>query len=711
MAIVNKGIGARAFCAALLMGSAAPVALSQAARDVPDTTDVRKLDTVLVTANKREESLQDFAGSLTAISANALEDAGVINLQDIRNLVPNLYLEEALGNATTPKIFVRGIGIDNPDISFDSPVGIYVDGVYMARAFGGLGDMFDIERVEFLRGPQGTIYGRNNSAGALRIVTKQPDLEDPDYGGSLSFGTEGQINSQGYFSAPIIEGKLAGRIAFSTRTNDGFQTETTTGKKFMRDDITSGRGALLYSPNDKWDVTLRGDFLLDKGLGTAASSIVPAFDPDGDPFTFTSNRAAQASARLKTWGTALEVSRQGSFADFTSISSYRSINQDLAGGDVDGTPISLLEGKIQNLNQYQLSQEAYLIGDALFGNEDLNWTVGAFYFTETNKVARSFSVFPAVFGPDTTQNVRQETEALAVYGEVEFEASDKLTLIAGARYTDEEKTIDVASIDPDPTRNFTAADALSEARGTWRLSAEYDIADNTMIYASASTGFRSGGIGINPGARSTANIIGDTFGPETAMNYEAGLRATLFDGRAQLAATYFYVEYESLQLAAAGAGGITVVTPDAVVHGFEGELTALLTDNITLSGTLGTMDDEVKGALTELKNTPKWQGRLGLNYNVPVSVLNGTVTVGGDVSYRDDHFINTANTIEIDGYALVNGSVRWEADNGHWGLSLSGKNLTDELYPTLGFRIVPNLLDTQFPNHPRRWLLTLTVRN
>lgn len=711
MTKLNDHFGARVLCAALLMGSVAPIALAQAAADAPDDTKARTLDTVIVTANKREESLQDFAGSLTAISSEALDGAGVVNMQDIKDLVPNLYLEEDLGGATTPKIFVRGIGIDNPDVSFDSPVGIYVDGVYMARSFGSLVDMFDVERVEFLRGPQGTIYGRNNSAGALRIVTKQPDLLDVEFGGGISTGSEGQLNTQGYFSAPIVEGKLAGRIAFGSRTNDGFQTELSSGKKYKRDDVTSARAALLYSPNETWDVTLRADTLLDRGLGTGAASVVPAFDADGDPYRFTSNNGADAAARLQAWGAAVEVNRKGDWADFTSITAYRTIDQDLDGGDADGSTLSLLQGNVQNLNQFQISQEAFLVGEDLLGNDAISWTAGAYYFMEANKVARTFTVFPGLFGPDTTQNARLETDSFAVYGEVNVEATEQLRLTAGVRYTDEEKTVELDSFDPVPANNFSVADKLTEGRFTWKASAEYDISDNMMAYGSVSTGFRSGGIGLNPAARSTANVFSDKFGPEIATNYEGGVRATLFDGRAQIAGTYFYVEYESLQLAATGAGGITVATPDATVHGFEGELTALITDDLTLVGTVGTMNDEVKDAVNVLKNTPKWQGRLGLNYAVPAKILGGDVALNGDISYRDDYFVNTANTASLDGYSTANASVSWDSNNGHWGLSLSGKNLTDEYYPIHEFLVIPGLLETEFPNHPRRWLLTLTVRN
>jgi len=157
------------------------------------------LEEVIVTARKREESLQEFAGAITALSGDMFSENVINHMQDLRNMVPNLYLDEDLGGQSTVKIFIRGIGIDNPAVSFDSPVGIYVDGVYHARAFGSLTDLYDIERIEFLRGPQGTLYGRNNSAGALRVMTNKPVLDKVEAGATIGYGTESQVNLRGFW--------------------------------------------------------------------------------------------------------------------------------------------------------------------------------------------------------------------------------------------------------------------------------------------------------------------------------------------------------------------------------------------------------------------------------------------------------------------------------------------------------------------------------
>lgn len=689
-------------------GATTTLHATAAAQDAANDETVKR-ETITVTARRRTESIQEFSGSISAIGAETLANAQAVNAQDLRDLVPNLYLEEDLGGQTTTKIFVRGIGVDNPDITFDSPVGIYMDGVYMARAFGSLVDLYDVERVEVLRGPQGTLYGRNNSAGAVRIITKAPNLEEAEFGGSLAYGTEAQRNTQGYFSAPIVEDKLAARAAFATRANDGFMTETTTNQRFKRDDLFSARASLLLTPNDAWEISLRGDYLRDQGAGTQASSVVPAFNADDDIYTFTTN--LDPSADLKTWGTSLELDHDAGDLTFTSVTAYRGVNQNNYGGDADGTPLSLLEGLVQELDEFQLSEEAFVTASSDFGGMNVDWTAGVFLFSETNKVNQTFNVFPATFGPATTQVVRQETDAYAAYVEADFALTDRFTLTGGLRFTDESKDVSLDSFNPGGALGFEFDDGIALNRVTWHAAADYAASDDLFFYASAGTGFRSGGFGLNPAARSVGTIVNDIFGPELATSYEAGTRATFLNGRARLNATYFYVEYESLQLAVAGAGGITVNTPDATVHGLEAELWADLSDQFSIYANLGTQNDDIGGSTASLKNTPGWQARLGATLDAPAPALYGDLTFNADVSYTDDYFVDTANGIPVDGYPLVNASVSWNAANGHWGVTFAGKNLTDEYYPIHGFRIVPGLLDNQFPNHPRRWLVTLTFRN
>ncbi len=684
---------------AVLSGAGSVSAQETPQADVLDETKGR--DQIIVTARKREESLQEYAGALTAITSDQFATSQIVNMQDIRDLVPNLYLEEDLGGSSTVKIFVRGIGIDNPAVSFDSPVGIYIDGVYHARAFGALSDLHDVAQVEFLRGPQGTLYGRNNSAGALRIISKKAPLDEVVAGGSAGYGTEDQINANAYLGVPLIEDKLGFRLSVATRQNDGFMTELNSGEKFKKDNITSGRASLLYAASDQLEITLRGDLLVDKGVGSLSSSIVPAFNADDDIYTASLNLVPDNS--LTSWGTSLNISYDGDGYDLASITGYRAIDQSLRDGDADGTPLGLLEGLRQDLDQYQFTQEAYITTSNSLGGVGVEWTAGVFYFHELNEPVQSFNIFPAIFGPPTTQVIRQEADSFAVYGEADFALSDRLTFTAGARYTTESKKVDVESFNNDGSFGFGLSEDISIDRTTWKAGLDYAVSGNLFLYASASTGFRSGGIGVNPAARSTANVISDIFGPETARSYEGGFRSTLFDGAVQLNATYFYVDYKSLQLAVGGAGGITIETPDASVHGLEAELNVELFDGLTLNATFGTQTDDVKLSTNSLKNTPSWQGRVGVIYTTALPNDAGSFTITGDVSYIDDYFASTANTILVEGYPLVNAMARWDSARGRVGVSISGRNLSNQYYPIHGFRIIPGLLDTQFPNHPRRW--------
>jgi len=683
------------------MLSVAQVASAQ--DSAPETQSVRVRDEIIVTARKRDESLQEYAGAITAITSSSLENNQIVNIQDIRGLVPNLYIEEALSGATTPKIFVRGIGMDNPVASFDSPIGIYIDGVYHARAFGSLSDLFDVQQVEFLRGPQGTLYGRNNSAGALRVTTNKPNLDTVEAGGSAGFGTKKQFNAQAYLSVPVIEDKLAFRLAASRRGNDGFMRDQNTGQKLKQDDLWSGRGSILFTPNEQWEIIARSDFLKNDGIGSSSSSVVPAFNTDDDLFTVVSNTVPNDS--LEVAGTSLTVNRKGDAFDFTSISAYRNIDLSLLGGNADGTTIPLLEGLKQKLNGHEYTQEAFLTGET----GAVNWTAGVFYIHELNKTEQIFNIFPHVprFGPATTQFIRQETDAIAIYGEADVAISEQLTLTGGLRYSDESKKVQIDSFNNDGSFGFDLFDEIEVGKATWKLGANYAVSDELFVYATAGTGFRSGGIGVNTGARSAAAVISDKFDPEEALSFEAGFKKSFADNRVQFNANYFFVEYDSLQLAVAGAGGITVTTPDASVHGLEAELTAQLTDDFTLNMTLGTMNDKVKNSTAELKETPAWQGRVGLTYNKSLPNNNGQVTLAGDVSYMDDYFVDTNNNVTVEAHPMVNGMVRWDSESGQWGVSLSGKNLSNEFYPTHVFRIVPNLLDTVFPNSPRRYMASL----
>ena len=695
---------ASSFFLTSLLGAFVAGPVLAADQDPDGSNDEMLLEEVIVTARKREESLQEFAGSVTALSGDMFSVNVIDHMQDLRNLVPNLYLDEDLGGASTVKIFVRGAGIDNPAVSFDSPVGIYIDGVYMARAFGALTDLYDIERVEFLRGPQGTLAGRNNSAGSLRVLTKKPLLDKVEAGATLGYGTESQINASAYWSMPIVEDKVGLRLVLNTRNNDGFMTETIGGKELKFDDRLSGRASLLYVPNDQWEVNWRADFTRDDSVGSAASSVVPGFNTDNNIYTTTINLVPEGNF-LDLWGTSLDLFREGKSVNFASITAYRTIDQGLFNGDADGTPLSLLEGVIQTLDQSQFTEEAFFTSSSEIGGRGLDWTAGIFYLHEETEVEQHFNIFTSFGRPILDyQFFDQDIDSIAAYGEADLAVTDRLTLTGGLRYTDESKDVVVNSYSPDGSFNFHFVDTYSAEKWTWKAGIDFAVSDDFFTYASVATGFRSGGIGINPGAQDVDAITSDIFDPEEALSYEAGFKSTFLGGNLIFNASYFYVEYESLQLAVSGTDGITVATPDATVHGLEAELSYLITDGLTLNATLGTQSDDIKNSDKELKNTPDWQGRIGLVYTNNLPGDRGGFTLSGDVSYMDDYYVSTENTIFVEGYPMFNAMARWDSASGRWAVSVSGRNLSDEYYPIHGFKIVPGLLDNEFPNYPRRWL-------
>jgi iron complex outermembrane receptor protein len=664
------------------------------------------LEEVIVTARRREQSLQEFAGAITALSGDLFSENVIRHMQDLRNMVPNLYLDEDLGGSSTVKIFIRGIGIDNPAVSFDSPVGIYIDGVYRARAFGSLTDLYDIERMEFLRGPQGTLYGRNNSAGALRVMTNKPVLDKVEAGASIGYGTESQVNLRGFWNMPIVEDSVGLRVSLTSNSNDGFMTENITGGRYKKDDRITGRAALRFVPSDSWEIYLRGDFFTDDGTGSLASSVVPAFNADDDIYTATLNRTPENT--MDVWGTSLDLFREGENVDFTSITAYRSVDFVNLDGDADGAPLALLEGVTQTLDEFQFTEEAFFTSSSEIGDRGVDWTAGVFYLHEETEVEQQFDIFTA-FGrpPGDTQFFDQDIDSIAAFGEADLAINDRLTLTGGLRYSDESKDVVVNSFSPDGTFNFDFADEYSTSKWTWKAGLDYVVTDDFFVYATAGTGFRSGGIGINPQAKDVETITADIFGPEEALSYEAGFKSTFLDGAMTLNANYFYVDYTALQLGILNTDGITVISPDATVHGLEAELSAVLMDGLTLNANLGTQKGNIKNSDLELKNTPEWQGRIGLIYTTALAGERGGITLSGDVSYTDDYFGSTENQIFIEGYTTVNAMARWDSTGGRWGVSISGRNLTDEYYPIHGFKIVPNLLDNEFPNYPRRWLAEL----
>lgn len=694
---------------ALLAGGASAYAQSdaEAANGAAERAGER-VDQVYVTARKRVESIQDVPSAVTAISASQLAAGQVQDITDIKDMVPNLYLEKFNGSNVV-KLFMRGIGVDNSVFSFDAPVGIYVDGVYLARALGAAIDTFDVERVEFLRGPQGTLYGRNNTAGALRIITRNPSLEDYEFKAQFGYGTKSQINTQTYLSAPLIPGKLGARIALSTRNNDGWMTNVTTGQDgFMNENTFTLRGGVLYQPTDSLKISLRGDYTNDQSNAAGSSDF--RNNPDNDLYTFESEVVDLSGNHTKPWGVSGTVEWSGDSVNVTSITAYRGLDV-VARSDADGKPFRVFEVPEQGLQENQFTQEIYATGQSTLAGVGVDWTTGAFYLNEQNDFIWSLAILPGLLGEPTVQFFDQATNSAAVYAEGDFHLTDRLTVTGGARYTYEEKDLHVDGVNPDGSPNFEFDGNMAAYRWTWKASANYAFTDDFMAYFQAGTGFRSGG--FDGSARNEAQVLDGAFGPETAFSVEGGFKSEWFDNRVRLNATYFYVEYEGLQFAITTNAGIAATNADASVRGLELELNAVVAEGLTFDATLGTMSDDIADASLALKNTPDWKGRLGFTYNTILPNSSGELTLAAHASYTDDVFVSTANDPDtiVPGHELVDAVITYTSPDGHWQAGISGKNLTNQVYATHIFDIADGAISgTLFPSLGRRFLGTLTYK-
>jgi len=661
------------------------------------------LETVVVTAQKRAENLQEVPIAVTAIGGDDLDRHQIANLQDIKAFVPNLTLDEALGSVTTPKMFLRGIGVDNQVFSFDSPIGLYIDGVYLARVTGALVDLFDVERVEVLRGPQGTLYGRNSSVGAVRIITRAPPLDAPDFKADVTIGSKEQLNARLAWGVPLIEDKLGLRLSFDTRNNDGWQRVVNTGRRAQGEDINAVRAALRYAASENLELTLRGDYMRDHSATRMGSAF--RFDTDNDPYTVEETPEARAVNEVEPWGTSLTAEWDAGPVTVTSITAYRALRF-RNSNDVDGrAAVRSFEVDQQDLDQSQFTQEVFVAGDAI-GGAKVDWVAGAFYLEEQN----DFLWALRIFAPPTTQDFDQKTESFAPYAQATVSVTDRLSLTGGLRYSEETRDINVIQFLPDGTLNtaFNFAGRQKAEKTNYRAAIDYQVRPGFLAYASTGTGFRSGG--FNGSARDEASVVSGAFGPEDAETHEVGVKLDLLDNRLRINADYFYSDYESLQQAITRSDGtISTQNVNANVHGFELEIQAVPVERWLLSATLGTMRNDIEDSTLELKQTPELQWRLGSVYTVPLGDA-GSLRLGADVNYSDGYFSETANDplLAVDSYTMVNAHAAYTTRSGHWTATLAGYNLTDEFYPIHGFNIANGLVSSVlFTNTPRRWAFTV----
>ncbi|MCJ1961480.1 TonB-dependent receptor [Novosphingobium mangrovi (ex Hu et al. 2023)] len=728
----------RAGTSAFLSIAAASLALPACAQEAPQAQAqaTAGLEVITVTARKQTEDLQSTPISITAFSAERLEAQGITQINRIQDFTPNLTFANVPSNsgiASNAAVYIRGIGQSDFAPTTEPGVGIYIDGVYLGRTAGGVFDLIDVASVEVLRGPQGTLFGRNTVGGAINLTTIQPD-ETLRVKADAKYGTDNLVNLRAMISGPLTEGLYA-KISGGLFSQDGYVDAPELGTTFGNKDSKMVRGALRFAPvGSRLDVTLAADYTRDKSNG--APVVVTGMDPNAmDGFAVLNNliasgmtdpgyclTPAQANntacynsrlfsrdtnystgetfSDLELWSASLTVSYDlTDEIEVKSISAWRRINGTFAQ-DRDGSNLDI-NYVYDDFKQKQFSQELQLVGSALDGR--LNWVTGLYYFTESGRDINpiDFLVVHAQSGG------YYDYENWAGFAQLGYEVVDGLTLTGGLRYTDDKKSFlpDQYVIEglapfvtlPPGTRlaPYEWADNNVQ-KWTPMVNASWEATPDLMLYATYSQGFKGGGYTqrVFPPEESLPS-----FRPETVDSYEAGFKLMALNNMLRLNGSAYYADYNDMQLLVADAtrvGPFFTNAGKARIQGFELETNFAPGNGIRLNAALGLTDADykelnegVQGLTLDSKFVfvSKWTASASGEKDFDLGT-SGTLTPHVDWSYRSGFFTNAngINTPELyqPGYSLFNANLRWRDADEHLSLTLGIDNIGDKKFRIFG---------------------------
>ncbi|HEX8902515.1 TonB-dependent receptor [Vitreimonas sp.] len=741
---------------ALLLATVAAAPMALCAPAMAQDAD----EEIIVTARRTAESLQDVPASVSAFSEGRLEEIGATDATGLQGAVPNLNIVQGRGSANATNITIRGIGQPDALQTFDPAVGFYVDDVYYSRIRGTQMEVFDVERVEVLRGPQGTLYGRNTIGGAFKLVTRRPS-EDPHGLFQVTVGDYGQLEGRVAASGPIAEG-LAGGVTVFGAGRDGYVTNPTTGEEYNNRESFGGRVQLAWDASPTFSVDFSADIADESSalqMGQATTSltnllgvvILPISDPAPEyEFEAAATPSLPNSTELTHWGTSLRASWEISPSlTLRSITAYRDLAYD-DYIDIDATALEIGDVFV-GVNQDQFSQEF----QALYEQGAWNVVAGVYYLREdvrSHQEAYADDLVNGVvlFATPLTSFLRTidddlQTTSMAVFANATYAVNDRLNISGGIRYTEEEKEYERS------TSTFYNAPAFNATFGfeieeSWddvspMLSADYQLTDNVMIYGRAARGFLSGGFNgraNNPGEQAP-------YDPEVSTSYEIGTRTDWLDGRLLANFTIFHTLFEDFQARVSGTvtdPGTGLPSPELTVinagelelSGAELELNYSPIENLRLDTQIGYLDasygefDDARfpggsRAFQTPAFSPEWTARFGGSYEWTLGG-DSSLTLAGSARFRSETALAVDNTFVVGGvgtttpveslfqddYWLYDASLTWRA-NDIVSVALQGRNLSDEVYKTDGqeFSSVGNIR-TVYYGAPQTWSVVFTAR-
>ena len=694
------------------------------------------LERIEVTARKIKESIQDAPVSVVAFTGENLEQRGIVGTADLDQITPNLQFNNnavLAGNNSSSQIFIRGIGQLDPTATVDPGVGLYIDDVYMGQSLGGSMDFRDIDRVQVLRGPQGTLFGRNTIGGAILLSTTEPGM---DLGGSVraSVGSDNLRQAFVAVDLPMSEDLLS-RFTFGKKTQDGYVKRLFDGVDLGDSNTSTFTGKIVYDPLDKLKLKLQFDYTeADENgsplvfaeinenaafparqsvlAGCPGATFPPPFIPQAEDVNndtrcandvwaagpYSNNGSYELESTLENFGMAFIAEYEFSESiNLKSITSYREL--DWTGKrDADNTPFTILHTDYISSGE-QFSQELQLI----YTGESFTGVAGLYYFEE--EVDDIVTVALGIRDSLDSDNNLTSNDNWAAFTQWNYKVNEALSLTLGGRYTEDTKGSTPDQYDyADPLAKYLPVKLYETTFDsfTTSLSANYRWNEQVMTYISYSEGFKGGGWNSHFNVPQNDPAILDalhSFNEENATSYELGFKLDLLDDTLRLNGAIFDTDYDDLQFVyRVNVAPFLANAGKASMSGGELELTWVPSDEWIIQGGIGYLDDsldevaEIPGTSTgvdtskTLPYTPEWQWNLGIGYIA--SLGNGvSILPRLDTSYTAEQFFDTGNTVDIaqnDSVTLVNASVALEADDKQWRVSLALSNLTDELYPVAG---------------------------
>ncbi|MDX2427594.1 MAG: TonB-dependent receptor [Xanthomonadales bacterium] len=720
---------------------ATALAQEESAEDVNST-----LEEVIVTATRREESLMEVPIAVTAISGDDLADFGVLDLTYIAQMSPNTTLKVSRGTNTTLTAFIRGVGQQDPVAGFESGVGIYLDDVYLNRPQAGVMDIYDVERIEVLRGPQGTLYGRNTIGGAIKYVTKRLDPDTVEGKVKFSYGTDNMLELVATGSAPVSDTfRVGGSIASFNRDGFGDNLYLTNLENYNKN-VLGVRASAEWEPNESFFMKFAFDYVDDDSDPRQGHRLIDA-QVSGNPVlgNVFDTEAGLNNPEQSVKATGYSLMAQWNASNLVTVKNILAYRDDKSWTpiDFDSRPVADLDVPA-NYENNQFSEELQF----LFTGD--NWKgLAGFYYLD----ADASTAFDVILGQTGTliglpglnafTSGDVNTKTWSLFADFTYDFSDQWALSLGGRYTSDKRTSDILrqtkiggtspmfggdAIPIATTSDFHGSEKFTKF--TPRIAVDWTPNGDNLVYGSYAEGFKGGGFDPRGQTSLAPDLDGDgvvseeevfefmKFDPETVKTWEFGWKATALQGRMTSKLAVFFSKYTDVQvpgsigLDTTGDGikdtfvGITSNAGKADINGVEWEGQAILADDWGRSGSqfrfgwaIGYIDADYKEYIDALgndiadeavfQNTPKWTATGTFTYEMPVNLFNtpGLFSIITAIAYRDDtsQFEAPNPFLDQPAYTLWDLSLIWSQDSGNWSAGIHAKNLGDKEYKVAGY--------------------------